>query len=201
MESVEKLAKRFGEFPGIGPRQARRFVYFLLWNAPEFAKGLAEEILALRKSVRLCPSCFRFFSNGKGAACSTCADPNRDDSSLLVVCRDSDRETVEKSAAYRGHYFVLGGSIPILEQNPEKRIRAKELLENVGKRAELREIIIAVNATPEGEHTAEFIASFLKDIAAERKIRITKLGRGLSTGLELEYSDPETLANALKNRG
>lgn len=200
MESAEKLIEYFNQFPGIGPRQARRFVYFLLWASPKFSKGLAEEIQRLRNTVASCERCYRFFTKGTSKLCRTCADASREDSVLLVVCRDVDLDAIEKSGAFRGRYFVLGGTIPILEPEPEKKIRARELLRRVREKKELKEIIIATNFTPEGEHTAEYIEKALKEISAGSGIRLSTLGRGLSAGLELEYSDAETLANALKNR-
>jgi recombination protein RecR len=121
----------------------------------------------------------------------------------MIIARDSDLEAVEKSGVYNGLYFVLGGIVPILEKEPEKRVRLKELKRRVhgdpisGK---LAEIILSMSVTPDGEHTAEVVRVFLEKNAASSKIKITVLGKGLSTGTELEYSDTETLKNALKNR-
>lgn len=97
---------------------------------------------------------------------------------------------------------MLGGSVPILEKNPEKRIRQKELLEVVEKRSKdgLKEIIIALNYNPEGENTLTYLSEILKPLADKNNLKISTLGRGLSTGTELEYSDTETIKNALKNR-
>jgi len=118
----------------------------------------------------------------------------------MIVSRDSDLDAVEKSGAFPGLYFVLGGSIPILEKKPERRIRKDALLSRIEKLAELREIILALNATADGENTEVYLRSLLDSNATERKIEISVLGRGLSSGLEIEYSDPDTLKNALKNR-
>lgn len=119
---------------------------------------------------------------------------------LAIVSRDVDLENIEKAHFYNGLYFVLGGTLPILEKNPEKRIRVNEMLELIKSRKEIKEIILAMNATADGENTSDYIESTLKSIMTERNIKLTHLGRGISTGTELEYSDPETIKNALKNR-
>ncbi len=121
----------------------------------------------------------------------------------MVVPRDIDLENIERTGAYSGKYFVLGGTVPILEKEPEKRIRQKELLGTVSERiksVKLKEIILAMNLNPEGENTVDYIKKLLASFTLKPKIRISTLGRGLSTGTELEYSDTETLKNALKNR-
>lgn len=120
----------------------------------------------------------------------------------MIVSNDVDFENIEKTRFFNGYYFMLGGSVPILEKNPEKRIRQKELLEVVEKRSKdgLKEIIIALNYNPEGENTLTYLSEILKPLADKNNLKISTLGRGLSTGTELEYSDTETIKNALKNR-
>ena len=214
MDPISKLIELFSEFPGIGPRQARRFAYFILTRNNGFLDDFVKNIAAAKKSLRVCSSCQRFFTstNTSGSAskmCSICSDEGRDHVSLMIVSRDSDLEAIEKSGVYNGLYFVLGGSVPILEKEPEKRVRLAELKKRVqglpldkNTRAPLvQEIILSMSATPDGEHTAEVVKGFLEKSVASSKIKITVLGKGLSTGTELEYSDTETLKNALKNRG
>jgi recombination protein RecR len=126
----------------------------------------------------------------------------------MIVARDSDFEAIEKSGVYHGLYFILGGIVPILEKEPEKRVRLAELnkriqglpLDKSPRVALGQEIILSMSVTPDGEHTAEVVKRFLEDNLDTEKIKITILGKGLSTGTELEYSDTETLKNALKNR-
>lgn len=120
----------------------------------------------------------------------------------MIVSRDADFETIEKSHYYNGFYFILGGSVPILEKEPDKKIRSKELLDILKKRATsgLKEVIIATNLNPEGENTADYITKIISPISKEFNIKTSTLGRGLSTGTELEYSDSDTIKNALKNR-
>ena len=116
---------------------------------------------------------------------------------LMIVPRDADLDAVEKSGSYKGLYFVLGGSLPILEKEPEKRIRISELKNRIRRDSGvIKEMILAMNANAEGENTADYIKESFKG----ENFAISELGRGLSTGSELEYADPDTLKNALLHR-
>lgn len=201
MDSLRRLEEHFSKFPGIGPRQAKRFVYFLLNRSPSYIKELTSLIEEVRKSASECASCCRVFfgQSAHGKICSICADGSRDAATLMVVARDSDFETVEKSGAYQGRYFILGGTVPILDKEPDKRIRLQQLLERVSSEP-LTEVILSLNATPEGEHTATIVREAVRKMAKNPSLRISVLGRGLSTGAELEYVDGDTIKNALKNR-
>lgn len=122
---------------------------------------------------------------------------------LLVVEKDVDFENMHKAGIWNGFYFILGGTIPLLEKEPAKRIRAKELFYTVQDRAKndgLREVVLAMNATSEGENTAVYLQKILESLAEKYSITVTSLGRGLSTGTELEYSDKDTLKDALESR-
>ncbi|MFZ2763821.1 MAG: recombination mediator RecR [Minisyncoccia bacterium] len=201
MNSIDKLSEMFARFPGIGPRQAKRFVYFLLSRNGDYTGELVKAVENLKKEIIQCGACMRFFAkNGHDSKlCSVCSDDTRDSSMLMIVPRDIDFEAVEKSGGYNGYYFVLGGVVPILEKEPEKRIRIKELETRIKKGKDIKEIILAMNANLDGENTAEFIKERLSNLSTSKLI-ITKLGRGLSTGAELEYADPETLKNAFLHR-
>ncbi len=198
MNSLDKLTELFSKFPGIGPRQARRFVYFLLYKSDSYTDELTRAIQNVRREITQCESCHRYFAKGASISslCSICSDEMRDPSLLMLVPRDVDLEAVEKSGSYKGYYFVLGGVVPILEKEPEKRIRLRELETRMEKSGEVKEVILAMNANQDGEHTAEFI----KEKFAHLPLSFSILGRGLSTGAELEYADPETLRNALLHR-
>jgi recombination protein RecR len=210
MDSLRRLEEIFAHFPGIGPRQARRFAYYLLGKPPAFIKEFVNLIEEVKKSSSECPQCHRLFINsnekaGKsvaGGICSICADKSRDASTLMVVARDSDFESIEKSSAYKGLYFILGGTVPILDKEPDKRIRLKQLLERIQKTAP-KEVILSLSTTPDGEHTADIVKNAISQIMKSgplQSIVVTILGRGLSTGAELEYADGETIKNALQNR-
>lgn len=213
MNPLNRLAELFAEFPGIGPRQAKRFVYFLLTMPPTFSKDMIRALENLKSNTLTCSSCFRIFSsnnvsvtssNSAGVLCSICSNPNRDGSLLAVVSRDSDLESLEKSGSFNGLYFVLGGIVPILETNPEKKIRQAELLSAVAKRfasgsGVLKEVILAMSANADSENTGQYVSQILSGYK-DAGLKISLLGRGLSTGTELEYSDADTLRNALRNR-
>ncbi len=204
MNSIDKLIRIFSEFPGIGPKQARRFVYFLITRHESYIEEFKREITELRNEIETCVDCKRYFSKGTNNKniCSICGDSTRDNSQLMIVSRDIDFENIEKSHFFNGKYFILGGVVPILDKNPEQRVRLKELLNLVGKMSEngLKEIIMGLDANSEGEYTTEIIKNNLSPIVTKYNIKISELGRGLSTGTELEYSDSETIKNALKNR-
>jgi recombination protein RecR len=208
MDSLRHLEDIFAHFPGIGPRQARRFAYYLLGKPPAFIREFTSLIGEVKKSSSECPQCHRLFINGaKASICSVCANKSRDPSILMVVARDSDFESIEKSVAYKGLYFILGGTVPILDKEPDKRIRLKALLERVQKSTP-KEVILSLNTTPDGEHTADIVKDAIAKLAGAASAKnsplqstvVTILGRGLSTGAELEYADGETIKNALQNR-
>lgn len=219
MDSINKLIELFREFPGIGPRQAKRFVYFLLTKDVGYTNEMARLITDLRNKIHTCDSCFRFYalnsSNagvGRSATadlakdnsniCQTCRDTTRDKNSLMIVSRDVDFENIEKTKAFLGYYFILGGNVPVLEKNPETKIRERQLLSRIEQRlAEgLSEVIIALDYNPEGEHTREHVERTLRNNPLFANLKITHLGRGLSTGSELEYTDSDTIKNALRSR-
>jgi len=196
MDRVDELARAFERFPGIGPRQAKRFVYHLLAASGSDRARLAELIQAIGGSVKQCAECRRFWS-GAGELCLYCSDSSRNDAQLMLVERDQDLLAMERAGTYRGRYFVLGG---VLTLSGKGAIRERELVERVERRstAGLEEIILALSATSEGEHTSEHIRSLLQPLRGH--LKLFELGRGLATGSELEYADKETLSAAFANR-
>lgn len=204
MDSIHKLTKIFSEFPGIGPRQAKRFVYFLLSRNEAFLNEFIDLVKEIKKDIKICQECFRYFpkDSHNSTLCDVCRNPNRSNTVLMVVSRDVDFENIEKSHSFDGKYFVLGGNVPILDKNPENKIRLKDFLAKVEKKISsgLKEIILGLNANPDGEYTGQFIVESLSPLVAKHGIRISRLGRGLSTGTELEYSDSDTIKSALENR-
>jgi recombination protein RecR len=196
MDRVDELARAFERFPGIGPRQAKRFVYHLLASSASDRNRLADLIQAIGGSVKQCAECRRFWS-GAGELCQYCSDPSRNDAQFMLVERDQDLLAMERTGTYRGRYFVLGG---VLTLSGKGAIRERELVERVERRSKagLEEIVLALSATSEGEHTSEHIRSLLQPLRGH--IKLFELGRGLATGSELEYADKETLSAAFANR-
>ena len=202
MDIIEKLTEVFKEFPGIGERQAKRFVFFLMARNPSYAENLSKLILELKKEVTQCKECFSFFilNSRKEKICENCANLSTDSSVLLVVEKDSDLESIKKSGVYHGKYFILGGLVPIVEKNTKSRVRIEELKEKIKNTPLLKEIILAFSISPQGDHTDSYVREQISEMAEKLGIKISSLGKGLSTGTELEYSDNDTLKNALKNR-
>ncbi len=204
MDHLHRLHSLFKQFPGIGPRQAQRFVYFLLNTSPEYRESLTKEIAELTSHVTICATCFRYFDS-KGIdhrECSVCRDVARDHESLMVIAKDVDLDAIEKSHSYTGYYFVLGNTLSLIERDPDTKLRSKELISAIEKRIKtgLKEIILALSLNTEGEHTREYIETLITPLVRQHKIKVSLLGRGLSTGTELEYSDAETIKNALLSR-
>ncbi len=196
MDPIEKLSAIFERFPGIGPRQANRFVQFLLRSSPGARNDLIDSIRSLGGAVHQCPECMRFHA-GASKVCGICANLERDNAQLAVVASDADLAALERSGTYSGYYFVLGGTISLTSENVAG-LRLPQLLSAVVKRQSegLEEIILAFPANPEGDATAIRVREEL----ADKGVKVTMLGRGLSTGSELEYADPETIKSALDSR-
>jgi recombination protein RecR len=117
----------------------------------------------------------------------------------MIVEKDSDLESIRKSGVYHGKYFILGGLVPVVEKNTKSRIRIDELKKRIEK-DKLEEIILAFSISPQGDHTDQYVREQINDATLKSNVKISSLGKGLSTGTELEYSDNDTLKNALKNR-
>lgn len=206
MTSLEKLIEYFEQFPGIGSRQAKRFAFHILTMRPGDAEEFAHLIATLKTNVIQCPSCQCFFTAPRAGVtlCQICSDGNRDQHKLMVVAQDSDIQAVEKSGVYDGLYFVLGGTVPLLHSEDVKQLRGALLKATIEARlpSGLTEVILGFAVNPDGENTGRYVEAIIHQIdeSNRQSLTISQLGRGLSTGSELEYADPETIKNALRNR-
>lgn len=203
MTTIEKLTELLARFPGIGPRQARRIVYYLLTQNQQTLEQLADALRDLKKYTTQCSSCYRYFTHDAKEAtlCPICADPNRSSERLMIVEKDVDFENIERSSVFDGKYFILGGTVSLFEKDPGARLHTEKLKRLVSDRkSDLKEIILALSATPAGDETAIYIADMLKSATDASAVSVSRFGRGLSTGSELEYSDVETIKNAYKSR-
>jgi|SRR3989338_876205 len=198
-DPIERLTEIFEKFPGIGPRQAGRFVQFLLRSSPSTRRELIDAVQHLGGSVHQCQDCMRYHA-GSTKLCSICSNPERDKKQLAVVASDADLAALERSGTYRGQYFVLGGTISLASEKMSG-LRVSQLLASLPKRLEsgLSEIILAFPANPEGDATAIRLREELETLPY-KEVKVSTLGRGLSTGSELEYADPETIKSALDSR-
>ncbi len=206
MSDIEKLIKYFELFPGVGARQARRFSYHILTLSQAESNELGDLIKQIKSKMVECISCRRYFlcSKQNEYVCNICSDNNRDRKKLLVVATDNDLNAIEKSKVFNGLYYVLGGTLPLLSETESKRLRINGLKKVIKERCcenECIEIILGFPINPDGENTVRFVRSHInKAFLNNNKISITELGRGLSTGSEIEYADSQTIKNALYNR-
>lgn len=192
--SIQKLIDLFSKFPTVGPRTASRFVFYLLRLPKEETEELILNISKLKKNVKLCKFCYKFFER-EGELCEICKNPARDKTLLCIIEKETDLIPIEKTKKYPGRYFILGGTVSTLRKEDLRKLRTQELLERV-KSPEIQEIILALNPTTEGETTTLYLERLLKPLGK----KITRLGRGLPIGAELEYADEETLSSALESR-
>jgi len=193
--SIQKLIELFSRFPTVGPKTAARFVFYLLKKRKEEIEELIKAIERLKKNVKYCSLCFKPFE-GEGSICEICKNPQRDKSLLCIVEKETDLEALEKTKKYKGLYFILGGTVSKLKKEDIKKLRISKLKERIQKDPRIQEIILATNPTVEGEATALYLERVLKPFGK----KITRLGRGLPIGGELEYADEQTLKEALKGR-
>ena len=193
-KSIQKLIELFSKFPTVGPRTAARFVFYLIKLDQEKFDELLSSVTDLRKAIKICSSCFNpFEASDEAELCPICTDNSRDKTLLCIVEKEIDLISIEKTKKYKGLYFILGGTID-LKKN-DKDIRIEELKQRI-ENSNFQEVIIATNPTTEGETTALFIERKLGPF----NIKITRLGRGLPIGGELEYADEETLSSAFEGR-
>jgi len=204
MNTLDSLIRYFETFPGVGARQAKRFAFHVLRMGEADVKEFARLIETIKQRVTECVSCHRYFANENvhTDTCSICSSSNRNHNRLLVVERDSDIQAIERAGVFDGLYFVLGGTVPLLNAKDNAKLRGGTLKGTVEARISqgLEEIILGFSINPDGENTARFVESIIADLVTEHDIKISYLGRGLSTGSELEYADTETIKNALQNR-
>ncbi len=202
---LTSLAEYISELPGIGPRQARRIAEAIIRKDRAWVDTFTRTVEDAKKEVRRCPACMRTVFGGSGP-CLLCSDASRDHALLLLVEKDVDLEAIERSGAYRGLYFVLGALVTPLDTEPERKARLRELIARVRILAQENtpesplELIFALSATADGDDAMLFLKEYLDRNLTGVHLRISELGRGLSTGSELEYADSSTIKNALRRR-
>lgn len=207
---IQNLVELFLKFPGVGPKQATRFVFYLLREEPGRAQSLADAIAKLHDDVRLCSQCFKTYDANRAAAgaagsalCEICANPRRNSSQVLVVEKEVDLENIERTHKYDGLYHVLGGTVSPLDSSAPAKLHLRELFDRLGRLAtdDGVEVILATNPTAEGDATALYLERVFAPLKNQHAgFTVSRLGRGLTTGSELEYSDDITIAQALQNR-
>ncbi len=200
----KQVAKLFQKLPGVGPRQAVRFVLALLDKPDSEIEELGYVISNMKKDISICTQCFNISDLPAGRQvipiCAVCSNPSRDRTKLLVVEKVTDLDSIEKTGFYKGLYHVLGGAINPLDNILPENLRITNLESRIKELTDPNkeiELILAMNPNTPGETTALYLKSRL---SVKPNITITRLGRGLASGSHLEYADESTLKHALEFR-
>lgn len=195
-KAIQNLVESFERLPGVGPKTAQRLTFYLLHVPQHELDRFAESLQQLKTGTKLCAICF---SIDEISPCSICSNPERDQSVVCVVEQPLDVLALEKNGRYKGVYHVLHGRIDPLNNLGPDEIYIKPLLDRIrNQESGIMEVILATNPTMEGEATAMYIAKQLRIMNAE--LRITRIGRGLPVGADLEYADEVTLQRAMEGR-
>jgi recombination protein RecR len=188
---LARLVAEMERLPGIGPKSAQRMAFHILRQPQEEAQRLADAILAVKDSIRLCPHCYNFTDREE---CEICIDPRRDRATICVVAETRDLIAMEKTGEFRGLYHVLQGVISPMDNIGPDLLKIRELFPRVANG--VSEVILALNPTAEGQTTALFLASRLKPLG----IKVSQIAHGLPAGGDLDYADQATLISALQWR-
>lgn len=194
-KAIQNLIDSFEKLPGVGPKTAQRLTFYLLHVPQGELEKFANSLQSLKNETNICSICFMI---DESDPCSICSDKRRDSATICVVEQPLDVLALEKSGKYTGLYHVLHGKIDPLNNIGPDEIYIKQLLDRFKNGHAFSEVIIATNPTMEGEATAMYITRQLK--VQGSKFKITRIGRGLPTGSDLEYADEVTLNNALEGR-
>ena len=194
--ALDDLIEALGSLPGVGPRTAERYAWALFKRPEAKLKDLSESISSLHERVKLCPKTFALISEDEDVS-ELYSDDRRDKRIVMVVEQPFDIIPLEKTSKFNGSYHVLGGAISPIDGINASDLKIAELIQRV-KEDEVEELILATNANVEGESTALFIQKMLED--AKLNVKMTRLARGLPTGVDLAYADQITLAHAFDGR-
>ena len=192
--ALEDLIEALGALPGVGSRTAERYAYFLLRKDPSKALQLASALSDLHGGIKYCPKTFALIAAGQDVS-PLYSDPRRDKKLIAVVAEPLDIVALEKTASFQGTYHVLGGLVSPIDGVGPEQLHVAELLQRIDE-DKVKEIILATNASVEGESTALYIQQQIGD----RKVKVTRLARGLPIGVDLEYADQITLSRAIEGR-
>lgn len=192
LNAIDRLVVLLSKLPGIGKKSATRMAYYILDADPSYSNMLAEQLASLHQAIRRCSRCGSF---AESDPCPICADPGRDASLICVVERPQDIRVIEESREFRGYFHVLGGLIAPLEGVGPNDLTIGKLLARI-KGGGIKEIILALNPTVEGDTTSLYIQKLLKGLDVE----LTRLASGLPVGGDLEYADRLTLSRSFRGR-
>ncbi|MBI2355672.1 MAG: recombination protein RecR [Candidatus Doudnabacteria bacterium] len=197
-KSIQNLINELSKLPGIGQKTAQRLTFYLLKQPQIERQGFSKAVESLGKDIIYCSICHNM---ADADPCKICSDVKRDKSIICVLEDPLDVVAMDQLADFRGVYHVLGGAISPLEGIGPENLKISELLKRLSENQEPKEIILATNPSMEGEATAMYIAKQIKIQNSKFKnIKVTRIGRGLPMGGDLEYADEYTLSKALEGR-
>jgi recombination protein RecR len=191
IQEIENLIKLISKLPGLGSKSAKRIVLKLINNRDELIKPMANTLAQVYKNVVRCKICGNLKNINLNCTCS-----NKNYDQICVVENIADMWVIENTGIYKGHYHILGGTLPTLENKKDDALLVSALVDRV-KKNPVKEVILATSATIEGQTTAHYIQDSLKDT----KVKVSKLAQGVPVGGEIEFLDDGTLFSAFKNRG
>ncbi len=191
-KSIAALIEHFQKFPSVGPKSAQRMAFYLLRMPLTEVEKFAKSMIEAKQNTRTCEICFNMSST---SPCEICSSPQRDKSTICVVAETKDLIAIEKTNEYKGLYHVLQGLISPIDGIGADDIRIKELLNRLTN-AEVKEVILALSPSVEGEATSLYLSKLIKPFG----IKISRIAFGLPVGADLEYADEITIAKAIEGR-
>ncbi len=195
-KALTSLIDELGRLPGVGARTAERYAYYLLRAKPTVTDKLATSLTGLHEGVKSCPVTFALIDSSQDVS-PLYSDSSRDKKTIAVVEEPLDIVALERTGQYHGTYHVLGGAISPIDGVGPEQLHIPELMERI-KKDDVQELIIATNASVEGESTALFLQRHVKDAGID--VKMSRLARGIPVGVDLEYADQITLSHALEGR-
>lgn len=189
---LAKLIEEFQRFPGVGPKSAQRMAFHVLSMNSESVHSLANSIVEAKEKVKHCSNCFNMSAQ---EPCEICSDTRRDSNTICVVAEVRDLIAFERTREFRGLYHVLNGLISPMEGKGPSELKIRELLARIGNN-QVKEIILAINPTVEGDATVLYLTQVLKPL----DIKLTRIAFGIPFGADLEYADDMTLSKSLEGR-
>ena len=193
MSPIEDLTRELGKLPGVGAKTALRLAYHLVKGPNENVRRLARALIEVAERIHPCPQCGNYCAS---EVCAVCADPQRNRSEICVVEEAYEVGAIERAAGFRGLFHVLGGRLSPLDGIGPDELNFGGLLRRIEGLGGVEEVILATNASVEGEATAVYLEGLLR----EYPLRVTRLARGIPVGSDLEYIDGTTIAEALAGR-
>ena len=191
-KTLERLVLELAKLPGIGEKSAQRLAFHIINLSDEEISSLSEALIAAKSKIVLCQKCFTITDK---EICDICENPKRDQETICVVQSSRDIFAIEKTREYNGLYHVLHGAISPLDGIGPQDIKARELLLRIGE-SDIKEVIMATNATVEGEATAMYLGNLISPLG----VKVTRLAKGIPIGADLEFTDEITLIKAFEGR-